>query len=590
MIFNIAVIVIVGSIAWVWAGRGLFSALIHLVCTLFAGAIAFGFWELAASSLLGIPQTQEIAWAIGLVIPFAIALAVLRLATNKLVPKNIDLDDGTNFIGGVLLGAASGVVSAGILVVAVGHIPLGKSLFGYQALAYDSGNLVRGDKLWLPADRVVASLYGMVSVGSLSTSTPLAVRRPDIVERAALTRMTYGGAGRSALTPDDFEIAGRYTVEARNVQELLSDTFTLNPSGNPVAQNARDMSNETFPAGSRIEGFVIEFRAGASEKFGQVVAGASTVTLTVRNDGGDVKTLIPVAMVTNKGAAVPDFVRWRLDASDIFIPSVGGAVQIPMAFEFVVPQGYQPLDLFVRNVRAEVPGESYATYQSAEARDEAIKGRSMFVALDLSPEGIDESQLDFGESQDVAPPEGFSRQPGQVASLGNRIGGTFNRGNRGGSLEINEDNEIVNGSVTLSPEQFRERGLDPKLAVDRLYSPGETVIIQADISVNSKASLLGRAFERATQVLPPTLIDVNGQSYAAVGYIFETSDKVEVRYTPGQPLRGLAEIPELSQSRPDDQLRLIFRVSSGADVAMLTLGPKVIVRFDPPMTTTFGRR
>lgn len=589
MILSIAVIVLVGAIAWTWAARGLFSAFIHLACTLAAGAIAFAFWEMAAGALLGVDQTREMAWAIGLALPFALALGALRLATNKLIPKNVEFDDATNFVGGLVVGAVSGVVSVGVLVIAAGHLPLGRSLLGYEPLTYDSGNLVRTGSLWLPADRIVASVYGGLSTGSLSTSTPLALRRPDLVERAALTRMTYADAGISALRPDDFRLVGRYTVEARSVQELLTDTFTKNAAGAFTAQSARTLSNEEFPPGSRIEGYVVEFNAGAKEKFGQVVAGQSTTTLTARSEDGDVVTLAPIAMVTNRGAAVPDFTRWRLDAADLFIPTVGGATEAPMAFEFVVPAGHQPLDLFVRNVRVDARAEPYATYASAEERDEAIRGRSMFVALGLSPEGIDESKLDFGESATVAPPQGFVGGRDEVARLGPRLGGVFNRGNRGGALEVNEENEVVSGTATFRPEQFNERGLPQSLAVDRLFSPAQTMIVQVNIGVSSKASLLGRAFDRATQVLPPTLIDSSGQSYAAIGFVYETADRVELRYTPGQPVRGLTEIPELSASRPDDELRLIFSVSAGADIEMLTLGSKVLVRFDPPMRTTFTR-
>ena len=41
MIMSIGVIVFVLFVSYIWVSQGLFSALLHFVCTLVAGAIAF---------------------------------------------------------------------------------------------------------------------------------------------------------------------------------------------------------------------------------------------------------------------------------------------------------------------------------------------------------------------------------------------------------------------------------------------------------------------------------------------------------------------------------------------------------------------
>ena len=52
MIMNIAVVVLVLLIGYWWANQGLFSAIIHLLCVIVAGAVALAFWEMLAFGLL----------------------------------------------------------------------------------------------------------------------------------------------------------------------------------------------------------------------------------------------------------------------------------------------------------------------------------------------------------------------------------------------------------------------------------------------------------------------------------------------------------------------------------------------------------
>src|SRR3954447_21514743 len=121
---NVAAILIVGAIAYVWLNRGFFSALLHMACVIAAGAIAFACWEPLGYFLLGQFSTngpmQGIVWAVSLVFPFAISLALIRVGMDKLIPWNVAINDIANYIGGGLCGLISGIITAGILVLAIG--------------------------------------------------------------------------------------------------------------------------------------------------------------------------------------------------------------------------------------------------------------------------------------------------------------------------------------------------------------------------------------------------------------------------------------------------------------------------------------
>ena len=107
--------------------------------------------------------------------------------------------------------------------------------------------------------------------------------------------------------------------------------------------------------------------------------------------------------------------------------------------------------------------------------------------------------------------------------------------------------------------------------------------MQVDVGLQSRLSVLGRAFQTATGVVPPILVDSLGRRYTAIGWVFDDGSNVEVRFTPGNPVRGISEIPSLSRARTDQRLVLRFRVNSNAEIRHFALGDRVIADFDPPL-------
>src|SRR5690606_24788667 len=112
----------------------------------------------------------------------------------------------------------------------------------------------------------------------------------------------------------------------------------------------------------------------------------------------------------------------------------------------------------------------------------------------------------------------------------------------------------------------------------------DTRIVQVDASLRSPLSLLGRAFQKAESVVPPVLVDSLGRQYQPIGYVFVDAGNVTVRFTPGDPIRGLAQIPNLSTSRTDQQLVLLYRVNSGAQLTSFAIGGRVVSDFEPGVT------
>src|SRR5882757_4289866 len=117
MLMLLFTLAIVGVTAYIWCTRGFFSSLIHMVCVIAAGAVAFGVWEPVSYFLIkSFPERGfgsalgEMAWGLGLAVPFALTLAILRGVIDKLLPFNAQVEGPANYIGGVICGLVSGVI------------------------------------------------------------------------------------------------------------------------------------------------------------------------------------------------------------------------------------------------------------------------------------------------------------------------------------------------------------------------------------------------------------------------------------------------------------------------------------------------
>src|SRR5262245_47410870 len=153
---QLLVVGMVVMLAYIWGSRGFFSAMLHMVCVLVAGAIALAVWGPLAYLILQKSSSQwvvDMDWAVSLAVPFALVLAVLRVAMDKVVPLNADPDGVSNLIGGIACGAVAGTITAGVLVLSLGMLRVRQDFLVYQPIDYDNnGSLVRSGGLWFPAD------------------------------------------------------------------------------------------------------------------------------------------------------------------------------------------------------------------------------------------------------------------------------------------------------------------------------------------------------------------------------------------------------------------------------------------------------
>lgn len=573
MIFSALVIVACLGIAYMWSARGFFSALIHLICTIVAGAIAFAAWEPMTYWLMGAggDWLVDASWGLGLAVPFAVSLIALRLATNAILPKNVDLDAVSNLVGGGVCGLLAGIITTGIFALSIGYLRLETSIMGYRPLTFSSnGSLVRTDGLLFPTDKLTATFYSVMSDSTFRTEESLALHRPDLQDEGPLLRTNFdGGKSKHTHRPDSFEVTGRFTLDGPN---LMNDTF--NP---PERRHSFTYANgqQAVEGNSVIEGFVVKFRPSASEKSGQVVVGNGQVRLVVQTPDGRSLAVQPLAVNSRGDSPQPQFARWRYEGQEPFIATVRGDNESPWGFEFVVPKGSQPISLYVKGIRADVRNLKGSTFTSIGARDNWVKGGG----------------LRSGGAA-VAASGGVTRKASQLGSfllISDNIPGNYRlqRDDMGG-LSIDDQKRITDGENTFVLDRIRKSaGAERTLIVDKILVPDGQVMIQVIVdSRNREWGLLSDVAAGVDMGAGPVLTDENGTSYTPVGFAYETATEMTLRVSPASPITRVDAMPILTRSKPDQKLTLLFRVGRDVKLKSFSVGEKGLLIIDPPFATT----
>jgi len=583
MIPKILGLVLVLAITWIWMNRGFFNSMIHMVCTIAAGAIAFAVWEPIAHILLGMTPEKGfltflayIAWGVALLVPFAVSLVALRGLTDLIVKAKIQTMGVVDYIGGGVCGAVSATITVGILFIGYGFMP---GAGGVRPLSYSEssngiGSLQRTGGLWIPAERLTAGIYGQLSKTSLSTAEPLAEWYPDLdLTGYAINISVADGKARPSIDPEDVGILKTYFIGDEDGSTRMPELLVADENPGAFVQPYTDIDGEPVQSG-RLFGAVVEFSEGAKETNGQVIIGNGQAALIMRNFEGT-KSAHPVALISQARSSDADlYGRFRYDGEDLFIASVGGASKATMGFEFVVPAGYAPIALTIKNTRFVLDDEEPQSYPNPTARFAALNSGGLVG-------GSKVANLDTSDAETYV--SDGPRQRGKTAvNASKSLGFSFEKRQKGG-LDVNENNQILRGKQKFLPDDLDARGISKNVVIKEFAVTPDVVIVKVDVSPQSKASLLGRAAQAVDRVLPPQLIDTDGRAYQAVGYIYKDNKFVEISYNPAQSIRGLAQVPTISSSRSDQELTLIFRVSKGVEIKTFAIGSKAILEISPPM-------
>lgn len=599
MVVSIITIAIILGLGGLWLSRGFYSALINLVAVVLAGAIAFAAWEPLATAILDGTDDhsflQGSAWGIALGGTFAVAVLVLRLILDGLLRSNVKLNQVVSYVGGGLCGALAGLITAGIGVIAIGFLRLDTGLWktgddeesGYLNVEYDSnGSMKRGADLWVPADKIVAALYGGLSRTTMRAEEEnLGTLYPDLAYVPTTLRYSYGmGKGRNTGRTKDFELLGSYTVgRGKNLDpdQLLTDLWT------PTPQRVSDFEGGTPAKGSYLEGVVVKFKSSSRELGGdsKIAVGNAQVRLLARKDGDPHQsvTLFPVAAVAQGEAAKVALARFRFDAKQVFIASVGGASDATFGLEFLVPEGYTPAALFVKGARV-MMGEGPTAKPLAEfgfpaERDAAAQTLTLFS----KGGGTTGGAMDMTNAVVV----NYDRQNGQGME-GLRISTSLPQMSnkmyfRTMNLTDEPDNKVTDGDQTFLGTEWGNAPTERNLQVRDFDSTLDTQMVQVEVSIGKKTCWATHPTAALQDSAPAVLVDTNGVRYEPIGYIHKdaSNGNVHVRFKPSDPIGAIKNLPTVTRSRPQDTLILLYRVSKGVRLKYFGVGTVAMIEWKP---------
>ena len=543
MILNIAVIALVLFIAYWWANQGLFSAILHCLCVIAAGALAFAFWEpIVVGFLLKGNDFDNYAWGMTLGGLFIAFLFVLRLLCDHFAPSNVRFPPAANLVGGGIFGLIAGVLTAGITCISCGLIQAPVEIMGYVgwARAADAGGApMQLNKMMLPAAEMTEKFYATLSRGSLSPfrSTPLAEYYPRLADSSlSLHRDSFSdGEARVAMAPDSVTVG-----------EVLFDPAFAVAEGSTAGTFAVDFTVDSgaFDAG---EQFII-----------------SNAQVRITSDEKNPKLAFPTKFYQPMSDGTSRL--YPFDDISNFATSVPGEQDVKLTFLFPAdgfPAGKQPKFIFVKGLRFQLP-----TMTEISDLETRLNGEETDVVEqdDSSADGgfVDDISNWIAVKNSILPVQMNTNMASPMTHVVGKTGNFLSGGKGvyriGATMSISRSQRISGFShadgteLILLDVSRREGGID-------LYGDGSAAI-----------KALGRD-------VPLELVDSRGKGYKPTGYIWERTNDVELNYEPSKPIQKLSQLPS-QPSSGENKLKLVFVVPLGTNITGVRLGKTIIGRCD----------
>ena len=525
MILSILIIIVIALTAFWWGNQGSFSAMLHMLCALVAGAIGFAAWEPLTHMLLdadGLPRfVAQFAWGLGLAVPFLVSFAILRFLCDTLIKSNVTLPKGVELGLGGVCGGVAGIVSTGICVIAFGHMQVPGDIMGFYGVKRDrSGQLMNRNSLLVPVHTITAGLYNTLSTGAFSTAKPLAEWAPDLARNTTLFHDTVDGGKGAVAMPGK---AVKFNGDLHRVQ--------AGPTGESLVVGL-EFTNKAMDHGNR---------------------------LTITNS--------QVRLVSDQGAVQhPEgwFSQWgspqgqgyfMYDADTNVASSEPGTSSATFHFTFPVSPGFTPRFVQVKGVRIDLRGKEEVQITSTLASHYAKATGAMAAAGPF-------------ELRDISRSVDVTKRFRDIRAGKNALPAGFT---------VNSDNEIVSGNGIL---QLGGKRPPKKLRIQGLAEISGARMVAINVSRGEPGCLFDARPAGPDSI---RLLTDPAATYSPVGYIFKDRRGLQINLDPAGRFPTVADIPALPSSG-NQELTLLFYVTEGATVTGLKVGEQTIGTCLVPVT------
>lgn len=525
VILNVILVLLILLIGYWWGNQGLFSAILHLLCVIAAGALAFGLWEVVTVNfLLRGNRFDDYAWGVSLLGMFTIFLLGFRLASDYGIKANVAMPDWANLTFGFLVGVCSAILTLGTLLIGAGFMQSHQVVAGYSGygVSRTSGQIERiGGSLWIPVHRTANDFFNLLSVGSLHPTfegRPLQHVNPDLYRQMSLLRASFEqGRGKFSLLPDAAQVR-QVLVDEQTNRHLVTVEFSA---------MARDWGEQMTLARSQVR-LICDVSSNSTSRPEVIFADAF-----------------------QQETSAHDWGRYLWDDPSHYAHSVPGRDSARIVFEFPVPQGERGRYIQIRGTRFSLPSPQLAS------------------GVDLSTAAPSDDAP--GPSLDQYGTQNRIDGQIQVTNSIRPIIASINR--LPGSLR-HVDRELSEGRGRFGRSADRPA---PGLRVDGVAEPPGTKAVQVDVSRGTPADIFGGIRAQSPPNAQISLVDDRGNTYPPVGYIHRHADGTDIVLEPIRYVRTADQLP-LLPTAGSDTLRLIFFVTEGATISGMLYGDLTVGR------------
>jgi len=553
-ILNLLVIGFAGLIAYWWANQGLYSSVLHLACVICAGVLAFATWEPITGIFAGVPSLLAYSKGIGLLLPFAVYLFVLRLLADKLAPDNLNFPHWANLSLGGAFGVASGVLTVGIALIGIGHTHSSKDLLGVTGAVRTTNT--RGQPkldstaLWIPVHIMTGNFYAMLSKSAFAPtlSRPtLASEYPMIGQQAlGLHRDTYSKTGRLARTT---AAPGSIRIDSA----MLTSEIAL-PDNRTISAY---LVNVHFDAGATTEGQGFAISASQLRLVGSATG----------KSGPGSGIAYPIAWAQPNAAG--GRAVFMFDDLGHFVSS---------------PPGTQTLDATLI-----YPADAFAANAPPRFLN-AVGLRIPFPKIDQQSTGPQAMAMLMGGTADggaVKAPAGTMAVNPEDLVVNDSIMPANADLNNLGAMEVKDGNYLFQGLGEYEQGGFRG---NKGVIVKGIWAPPNTRVIRLNIARGSSSSIdlwndRSKVRETAGEEAKLMLVDDLGRTYFPIGYIHATATgdrRVNIALQRDGGYYEIGKFPNLSSSG-SDKLYAIFTPAIGRTIVGIKLGDQWVATANLPV-------
>ena len=564
MIANFFVLGFILLMALLWSKYGLFSALIHLVCVLVAGTVAFATWEIVAEAFLSIELLANNAWGTAIALVFSITLLILRVISDKVAKQNMHFAPQLDSAGGFVLGALSGVITTGIIITACFpflHFPEAKPL-GYGPYILNSGKVEERKNqdgeaignLWIPVDQIVNDLYMSLSDGAFTPTfgdgTTLYSTRVNLKVQASMYHTDADLYTKLAVPDEAFEIVKIYkaNVDELNIQnneikkefegrdrftkvivvetkwqrlKQISDsdrTFRLYPTQSSIVGNTNDADN------NHVEYKPICYTSQVNNNH----------YITPLNDNGDV--------------------AWMRQNNDM------------IRFVFLTTDEFQAKNLLVSNTRKSINIESITSDPTA-----------VEDVLALTPFNQASTQADAGDTSKLPREDNGVEVTNKLPIRFSRAGATrlnyfpYKRGKR-------DMYYLDSGTTEFNTKEGAHKSVKGRNVITELKPGAKTVWVRTSMEAKQAKSLFKKVLQNAERTFRISLVEQGGGTISPVGYVIVKKTR-DVLLNIGDEITAASQLP-WGNIESGDMIHLFFSVPVGTHLVKYNKAPGEIIDID----------